>query len=550
MKIGLLQLNPQPAAASLNAEMIFEAVQIAASQGADLCLTSELAVCGYPATDMLTRHAFIESCQDVLRALAERLDKASLPPVVVGAPIPNLSQHGKPLHNAAVLLQNGRLSVITRKVLLPADGAHDDHHYFEPGVACGVLQHGGWRFAVTIGEDVWNDRGFWQSHRAFDHDPVEEFMSGGADALLNLTAVAYSQGSPVLHQKMLAWTATRYRIPVVAVNQASGIDGLVYDGGSMVIDGQGILQERADMFAPDVRVVDLSSNKRPENIRPVPEEEEIWNALLLGVKDFVAKSGFSKVVLGLSGGIDSALVAAVAADALGPENVLGVLMPSPYSSRGSIDDALELARNINIETVTIPIEPMMRSYDGIWSETFKAPMGGLTAENLQPRIRGALLMAISNTEGRMVLTTGNKSEIAVGYCTLYGDTCGGLAVIGDLYKTQVYALCRWLNAAKGKNWIPENILTKEPSAELKPGQKDSDSLPNYDELDAILHGIIEEWKDGAELVRSGFNAENVKHVMRLLKRSEFKRRQLAPSVCISSRPFGNAWRMPQSGGEW
>ncbi len=550
MKIALLQLNPQPANLVLNADMIFDAARMAAEKGAELCLTSELALCGCPPSDLLSRRTFIEQCQEVLRNLAERLCQAALPPVLVGAPVPNPSRHGKPLHNAAVLLAEGKMRVITRKVLLPANGAHDDHHYFEPGVACGVFEHKGWRFAVTIGEDVWNDRSFWQTHRPFDHDPIEELMGSGADALLNFGAVPYSQGMPALRQQVLSWTAARYRVPVLGANQVGGVDGLVYDGGSMVFNREGVLLARAAQFAADVLVVDLAREQIPEAQPPCAAEAELWQALVLGVSDFVAKNGFSKVVLGLSGGIDSALVAAIAAEALGPENVLGVLMPSRYSSQGSIDDSLALAKKTGIDTRTISISKVHEAYAETWAENFGKRPEGLTEENLQPRIRGALLMAISNAENRMVLTTSNKSEVAVGYCTLYGDTCGALAVIGDIYKTQVYALCRWLNATKGPGWIPENIINKEPSAELRPDQRDSDSLPPYEELDSILYAIIEGRQDTSDLLRAGYAEQTVQKVMRLLKRSEFKRQQLPPTLSISARSFDRAWRMPKSGGEW
>ncbi len=544
MKIGLLQCNILSGAVSANAAMILEAARKAASAGAELCVTSELALSGVPANDLLLRPGFVEHCRNTLHEMSAVLKKEDLPPLLIGAPVANPAMQGKDLHNCAVLLRPDKVIVIARKVLLPADGTHDDHLYFESGLACGVLQHKGWRFAVAVGEDVWNDRSFWKSHRKFESDPVEEFMGGGADGLINLTAIPYGIGIPGLHQRVLSWSAVRYRLPVVCVNQVGGSDSTIYDGGSMAFSGSGAMIVRAEQFAEEVLVADLVNDRTPIAPAKMPIEEEIWRTLVLGTRDFVRKCGFSSVVLGLSGGLDSAMVAAVAAEALGPENVLGVLLPSPYSSAGSIDDALELAANLGIETKTIPISGLMQSFDAALAPAFAGHAPDVTEENIQARIRGSILMSISNKFGKMLLNTGNKSESAVGYCTLYGDTCGGLAVIGDIYKTRVYAVCRWLNAAKGHAHIPQNILDKAPSAELRPGQTDQDSLPPYDVLDELLYAHLEQGQDANLLEEVGYAPDMVKKVIRLVRGAEFKRQQAPPSLHVSARAFGRGWRMP------
>lgn len=546
MKIGLLQCNVISNDIKHNAGLLLGAVRRAAAAGAEFCVSSELALTGCPASDQLLRGNFAEHARDALDEMAEMLMNEKLPPLLVGAPVANPVPQGKPLHNCAVLLRDGKVMVIARKVLLPADGTHNDYRYFEPGVACGVVQYNGWRMGVCIGEDIWNDRAFWKDRRQFDGDPVEDFMSGGADALINLTAIPFYVGGADLHRRMLSWSAAKYRVPIIAVNQVGGMDSVIYPGSGMLFNGAGALCREAAAFAEDVMVVDLNTDvKCDEGIQHSPSDTaETYNALVLGVRDFVRKSGFGKVVLGLSGGIDSALVAAIAVDALGKENVLGVLMPSPYSSEGSVKDSEELAANLGISTHTIPITPAMQAYEGMFSEVFKGTEQGVTEENIQPRIRSTILMAFSNKFGYMLMNTSNKSEAAMGYGTLYGDLSGALCVIGDLYKAQVYELSNWINAQAGRALIPKSIINKEPSAELRPNQKDSDSLPPYEKLDPILRAYLDEEQDLPSLVASGFDENTVKKALRLMRRSTFKRQQTPPALYVSRHAFGQFGYMP------
>lgn len=545
MKVALIQSNPVTAALAGNMRALTDAVLVAKKSGADLCIAPELALCGHNIGDMVLRSGFAEDCRKVLEAGAARLGAdPSLPPLLLGAPVANPVPQGKRLQNCAVLLHKGEASVLSRKVLLPSGGIHDDARYFEPGVACGVFHHNGWRMAVTVGEDAWNDRVFWQGRRKFGLDPVEEFMkAGGADALLNLTALPFEQGMTGMHRRMLAHLAVRYRVPVLSVNMAGGNDSLVYSGGSLVFNDAGDLVARAPAFRESVLVAGISGKGGGQIAPELSSLEEIWEAVVVGTRDYARKCGFSGAVLGLSGGVDSALTAAIAAEALGPGNVVGVLMPSPFSSQGSIDDSLELAKNLGIATHSMPITPMLECYERSFSEVFPGAFSGIAKENTQARIRGSLLMAYSNRFNALLLTTGNKSESAVGYSTLYGDMAGGMGPIGDLYKRQVYELCGWYNENRPGR-IPETILTKAPSAELAPGQKDEDSLPPYDVLDAILYQIIEKRQSAAQIVEQGFDEKMVKEVLRMWRRAEFKRNQAAPVLHLSSCGFGSGWRMP------
>jgi NAD+ synthetase len=439
--------------------------------------------------------------------------------------------------------------VISRKVLLAADGTHDDYYYFESGSACGVLQFQGWRFAVAVGEDVWNDRGLWRGRRDYDSDPLEEFMIGGADAVINLTGIPFSRDGLQRHQKVLAWAAGKYHVPVVAVNQIGGMDSSIYPGGSMVFNNGGDLCARAALFAEDVLVVDLNNLQPCGTSGPASDgnrepEADIWSALVLGVRDFAHKCGFRQAVLGLSGGMDSALVAAIAAEALGSGNVLGIMLPSPYSSAGSIDDSLALAANLGLETLSIPIRPGLEAIDSMLAGSFAGKEAGVTEENIQARLRALILMAFSNKFGLMLLNTGNKSEAAMGYCTLYGDSAGALGVISDLYKTEVYALADWLNRKHGREVIPRAIIEKAPSAELRPEQKDSDSLPEYPLLDAILRACLDEGCDETELIERGFDVALARKVLCLFRKAEFKRRQSPPGLYVSGCALGQGDRRP------
>jgi NAD+ synthase (glutamine-hydrolysing) len=540
MKIALLQINPVVGDLAGNARLIADAVQEARRLGAELAVTPELALVGYLPRDLLLSAAFVQRAWDLLAELARGVEEG--PPVIVGVPEPNPSSEGRPLYNAAVLLRGGRIDRRFRKSLLPTYDVFDEDRYFEPFQGAQVLDIAGCRVGVSICEDVWNDRDYF-SNRRYHHDPVEELMTAGAKVVVNLSASPFSTGKHRRREEMLANMAHKHAVPVVYVNQFGGNDDLVFDGRSCGFGADGAPIARGRSFAADVVLCD-SHGARIAPFDEVPAEEDIFHALTLGTRDYVRKCRFSQVVLGLSGGIDSALTAAIAVEALGAANVLGVLLPSPHSSQGSLDDARTLAANLGIATITLPIAAAMKAMDDTLADVFQGLPSDVTEENIQARIRGNLLMALSNKRGAMLLTTGNKSELAVGYCTLYGDMSGGLAVISDVPKTMVYQVSRWLNATKGRAVIPESTLTKAPSAELRPNQTDQDSLPPYPVLDAILERHIEHHQSAAEIVAAGFDEAIVRDVLRRVRAAEFKRKQAAPGLKVTDRAFGTGWRMP------
>ncbi|MGK7908346.1 MAG: NAD+ synthase [Synechococcus sp.] len=541
MKFALLQLNPIVGDLAGNAALIQAAVEQAAIAGSDFAVTSELALLGYPPRDLLLRQSFIDRASKTLEELAQSLPQNIV--AIVGTVAPNVSQVGHPLHNSAAWLENGRIKRVFHKRLLPTYDVFDEDRYFEPTSKLNLVSFRGCKIGISICEDMWNDRDFWH-HRRYAIDPVEEMARAGADLLINMSASPFSIGKQKLRVNMMAAMARKHQLPLLYVNQVGGNDDLVFDGASCAFDRQGIALASAAAFEPDILLTEPLAPQSSTHIQtPWPQnpEEELYRALVLGTRDYVRKCGFTQVVLGLSGGIDSAVTAAIAADSLGPENVLGVLMPSPYSSQGSIDDALELAENLGIETHTIPISPMMNAFESALSKPFAGLEADVTEENLQSRIRGNLLMAFSNKLGRLLLTTGNKSELAVGYCTIYGDMSGGLAVISDVPKTQVYALARWMN--RDRTIVPVSTIEKPPSAELKPDQRDSDSLPPYEILDEVLRLHIEDHLDVSEIAARGFNGAMVDRVIALVKRAEFKRHQAAPGLRVTDRAFGTGWRM-------
>ena len=539
MRIGLLQINPTVGDIDGNSSLIIRSAREAQSFGADLAVTPELSLMGYLPRDLLMNQGFVRrSCQALGRIAAEL---ATGPPLLVGVATPNPTEMGRPLFNSAVLLRDGTVGPSFHKSLLPTYDVFDEDRYFEPAREPQILELNGWKLGVSICEDLWNDRDFWQRRR-YHEDPVEVLAAAGADAILNLSASPFVAGKQLLREKMLGHIAQKHQLPVIYANQVGGNDDLVFDGRSCVFDRTGHLLARARGFEEDVLLVDLDSGQEAIAEDDFTAEAEIWRALVLGVRDYVRKTGFSSVVLGLSGGIDSALTAAVAAEAVGKEHVLCVLMPSKYSSRGSIDDSLELARNLGVRTLTLPIAEIMCTYDRVLEDAFRGRGADVTEENVQSRIRGNLLMALSNKYGSLLLTTGNKSEMSVGYCTLYGDMNGGLAVIADLPKMMVYRVSRWRNQLKPD--IPEAILAKAPSAELRPDQKDQDSLPPYDLLDEILERHVEQCQSAEEIIAQGYDPEVVRKVLRLVKIAEFKRKQAAPGLKVTSRAFGTGWRMP------
>jgi NAD+ synthase/NAD+ synthase (glutamine-hydrolysing) len=544
MRLGLLQLNPTVGDLDGNAALIRAAVA-AAPADVDLFVTSEMVLTGYPARDLLLQHAFIDRTAAVLEELAAALD--GRPPVLVGLPVRNPAAAGRPLLNAAALVHGGRVRRQFVKSLLPTYDVFDEDRYFEPGPGLDALDIGGRRCAVSICEDVWNDRDYWQRPRYLG-DPIEAVDSLRARVLLNLSASPFSVGKQSVREAMLGVLARDHRVHVVYVNQVGGNDDLVFDGRSVVIAPDGTVHARARAFAPDVLVVDLDDARGPVAPQPATPEEEIYRALVIGTADYARKCGFRDVLLGLSGGIDSALTAVVAADALGPDRVLGVLMPSPYSSPGSVEDSLALADRLGMRTITLPIERIMRAFEATLAGAFAGRAPDVTEENIQARARGNLLMALSNKFGSLLLTTGNKSELAVGYCTLYGDMSGGLAVIADLPKTGVYRVAEWVN--REREIVPRAILEKAPSAELRPNQTDQDSLPPYDVLDDILERHIERYQSAPEIAAAGFDPLIVQRVLRLVRTAEFKRRQAAPGLRISERAFGTGWRMPVARASW
>ncbi|MEL7492947.1 MAG: NAD+ synthase [Cyanobacteria bacterium J06554_11] len=551
MKIAIAQINSTVGDLTGNAQRILHMATQAAAQGADLLLTPELSLCGYPPRDLLMRPSFIEQMRQQVAALARSLPAGISALVGIADANPAADARGeKPLFNSMALLQSGQVREIFHKRLLPTYDVFDEDRYFASGsqansfflTAKGETVHIG----VTICEDLWNNESFW-GKRAYPSNPTKELTDKGVDLVVNLSASPYVSGKQMLREEMIAHEARQYRQPIIYVNQVGGNDDLIFDGQSVAFNKEGTLVSRLSAFDTDLQVVIVAETTKdllPGEIQTLPEskDSEMWSALVLGIKDYARKCGFNKAVIGLSGGIDSALVCAIAAAALGPQNVLGILMPSPYSSGHSVTDAEALAANLGVNTQKLAIAPLMTGYDTVLNDMFTGTEAGVAEENLQSRIRGNLLMAISNKFGHLLLSTGNKSEMAVGYCTLYGDMNGGLAVIADVPKTQVYALCQWLN--REREVIPTNIITKPPSAELKPDQVDQDSLPDYDTLDDILERLVQKQQSADDVVAAGHSATVVKKVIRLLTRAEFKRRQAPPVLKVTDRAFGMGWRMP------
>ena len=544
MRVALLQINPIAGDLKGNASQITRGVRAAQNLDVDLVVTPELALMGYLPRDLLMSNGFVQRSCQMLSGLAAELKDA--PPVLVGVATPNPADIGRPLFNSAMLLREGTSGPVFHKTLLPTYDVFDEDRYFEPGREPGILKLNGFRLGISICEDVWNDRDFWKRRR-YHQDPIDVLAQAGAQAIINLSASPFTVGKELLREEMLGQMARKHKLPLAWVNQVGGNDDLIFDGRSGAFDRDGKLFARAKGFAEDLLVVDLDAMTGVIAPDDFTAEAEIWNALVLGVRDYARKTHFKKVLLGLSGGIDSALTAAIAVDALGPENVLGVMMPSAYSSKGSVDDSVELARNLGIQVIALPISPIMETYETTLAGAFQGYKPDVTEENIQSRIRGNLLMALSNKYGALLLTTGNKSELAVGYCTLYGDMNGGLAVIADLPKMMVYRVSRYRNKRKAD--IPESTLTKAPSAELRPDQTDQDSLPPYEVLDQILELHIERSQSAEEIIAQGYDEGTVRRVLRLVRNAEFKRKQAAPVLKVTSRAFGTGWRMPIARGE-
>jgi NAD+ synthase/NAD+ synthase (glutamine-hydrolysing) len=539
VKIALGQINPTVGDFTGNADKIAEFAQRAQAAGAAMVLFPELSVCGYPPRDLVERTSFVARNREAIERIAARTRGIA---VICGLVTAAEADTGKSVMNSAALLEDGKLAFLQSKMLLPTYDVFDEMRNFAPARSQMLFPFCGQPMALTICEDAWNDKTFWDK-RLYTFDPVEALMQAGGKLLLNISASPFWLGKRELRRDMLAAIARNYRVPVVMVNQVGGNDSLVFDGSSLVLDREGNVIAQGKSFEEDLIYFD--SERLTGEIHPQVEGQEasVYAALVLGTRDYVRKCGFSQVLVGLSGGIDSALTAVIAAEAVGPANVLGVGMPGPYSSRGSIDDACALAANLGIGFKLLPITPITETFHRTLQSVFAGRQEDVTEENIQSRARGMLLMALSNKFGALVLSTGNKSELGVGYCTLYGDMAGGLAVISDVPKTMVYGLARYVNSRRPV--IPEGSLEKPPSAELRPNQKDSDSLPAYEILDPILEDYVEESRTAEQIAATrGFDLAVVKRVIRMVDGSEYKRQQAAPGLKISGKAFGYGRRFP------
>jgi NAD+ synthase (glutamine-hydrolysing) len=563
MKIALAQINPTVGDFAGNARRILDFSARAATSGADLVVFPELAICGYPPGDLLEKRSFLERAQETLNEIAERA--ASGPAILCGVALPlGLEQHtegphaeGKGARNVAALLRVGRVEFLQQKMLLPFYDVFDEQRYFEPAKQQALTVIGSQPLAVTICEDAWNDKGFWPQ-RLYAVDPVDELMrqwralpdplAVNPRLILNISASPFWRGKQALRRDMLSALARKHHAFVAMINQVGGNDSLIFDGASLVIAPDGSVVAQATSFEEDLIVFDTSSTATTTTVSEFDETALMWRALVLGTRDYVRKCGFSRALVGLSGGIDSALVAAIAVEALGAENVLGVGMPSEFSSAGSIDDARALAENLEIGYEVVAIHDVFSAYRTALEPLFAGTPFGLAEENLQSRIRGGLLMALSNKRGALVLTTGNKSEMSTGYCTLYGDMVGALAVIGDVMKTRVYALCHYANRERER--IPLATINKPPSAELRPDQRDTDSLPPYEILDPILEAYVERYASAEQIVEELRAAGQpvdlalVRRALQMVERAEYKRQQAAPVLKVTPKSFGNGRRFP------
>lgn len=536
MRIALAQNNYHTGNFSRNTEKMLASIAQAKASKADLVVFAELAVCGYPPRDFLEFDHFLQLCESAIDRLATACVGIA---AIVGVPVYNQLDQGKKLYNAAVLLEDGRVKQVVAKSLLPTYDVFDEYRYFEPATSTKVVHFKGQKIALTICEDLWNIGKYAQYPRS----PMDELILEKPDFILNIAASPFSTQQQTERLYVLGENARKYQLPIVYVNHIGAQTELIFDGNSMVLDktGQSICQLKS--FEEDFALVDLNKLNAAEfSSVPASKMPDIYAALTLGIRDYFGKLGFQKAILGLSGGIDSALVAVLATEALGAQNVHCLLMPSRYSSDHSIADSLALVKNLGISYDILSIEQAFEAYEKTLEKSFVGTSPNITEENLQSRIRGMLLMAYTNKFGHILLNTSNKSELAVGYGTLYGDMCGGLSVIGDLYKTEVFELCRYIN--REAEIIPENIITKPPSAELRPDQKDSDSLPDYDLLDQILFRYIEQRQAPAQIIASGFTEDVVQKVMRLVNMNEYKRHQTPPILRISTKAFGMGRRMP------
>ncbi len=537
MKIYIAQLNTTVGALTTNAGLIRRAYEDGVRAGADVVIVPELSVTGYPPRDLLDRDTFIDAALAIRDELVAMTGDTTL---IFGCPVRNENWCGKRLHNAAIVARNGAVIVEQPKTLLPTYDVFDELRYFEPGETAQLVEIAGRRVGVVICEDFWFDDEV-AGKKLYCRNVVDELARQGAEVFLNISASPFNAGKRRARWELFSRIAKRYDAPLVYVNQVGGNDELLFDGSSIVFDATGQTIFCAPAFEEHASLVHLQG--RPcQSVMQIDEAEEIGRGLILGLRDYIRKCGFTEVVIGLSGGIDSALTAAIAVEALGKEHVTGIAMPSQFSSQHSIEDARTLADNLGIAFHVVPIADIYTPYEKATDALFGEHKFDTTNENIQARIRGNILMAWSNRTGAMVVSTGNKSELAVGYCTLYGDMAGGLALLGDVYKTMVYRIARWCN--REREIIPQSTLTKAPSAELRPNQTDQDTLPPYDVLDGILKLYIEKWKEVDAIVAAGFDRPLVERILKMVDTAEFKRRQAAPTIRVSTKAFGSGRDMP------
>jgi NAD+ synthase (glutamine-hydrolysing) len=541
MRILLAQLNPVVGDVTGNVIRVERALERARPLKPHLIVFSELMLTGYPPRDLLARGWFIDRVEAGLADVARISARSPEIGMIVGAPVRSRGTPGKGLLNAAILFAGGREQFRQAKSLLPTYDVFDETRYFDAADQVRPVEFGGETLGITVCEDAWNSPEMLE-RAVYNRDPVAELASAGATLLVNISASPFAAGKEAVRRRLVAGHANRHSLPFVFVNQVGGNDELVFDGRSMAFDRQGRPQLVLRPCQEDMAVVDTEADGADHNYTEVDPIESIHEALVLGVRDYVGKCGFTKAVLGLSGGIDSAVVCCLAAAALGPENVLGITMPSEYSSRGSVEDSRRLAENLGIEFREIGITEAYHAYLSLLTREFAGRRPDTTEENIQARVRGNILMAVSNKLGHLVLATGNKSELAVGYCTLYGDMSGGLCVLADVPKTTVYALASYIN--RRREIIPAPTVRKPPSAELRPNQTDQDSLPPYDVLDAIIAGYVDDGLSADQIVAIGHDRKTVEWVLGAVNRNEYKRRQAAPGLKVTSRAFGTGWRMP------
>lgn len=540
MKIALAQINPIIGDFEYNLKKILENIDTANKNNADLIIFSELALCGYPPKDLLLKKQFIEDNKKYLNFLKDKINSKII--VVIGFAEENKG-NGRPIFNSLAVLEKSKIIGTRQKVLLPTYDVFDEDRYFESGKKLQSVELLGKKIGLSICEDIWENELAWTKPR-YHIDPINELIKENIIFLINSSASPYFISKPAFRESILKNCAKKYKVPIFFVNQVGGNDELIFDGNSCVINDNGEICLKLKSFEEDLKIFEFNKlSPLTSYLSPLPDEE-LLQAIVCGLRDYVRKCGFKKVIIGLSGGVDSALVASLAKYALGKENVCCVFMPSRYTSKNSETDAKKLAENLGVELITVPIEEPFKIFLNLLLPLWKNKETSLAQENIQSRIRGLILMALSNQSGALVLSTGNKSELATGYCTLYGDLCGGLSVISDLPKTTVYKLAKYINQKESKEIIPKSILTKAPTAELKENQTDQDTLPPYEILDRVLNAYVEEHLPLQQMIRNGIPKETIQKVCNMIDNSEYKRKQAAPGLKLTSRSFGYGWRMP------